>query len=370
MERSYLNTVIGFLAILIFGVFLILKPENPAYYDKKIQEIFTVNMPRPVKEFFASFSLNDRNVIRILENPEVKKDDKSKKLGFKDGTQAAVDKKKTAEEKRRQEYRRQQYLQKQAQEREFRIRVVRESERYRRELIKQELNKISQLENTLEQAFNYVSQKKSANNTNDSQKNESSDEEVLTADQWKSLMLSQPTRENAFKLVEALQKNEIDIASYIEISELLIKDNSEDKKKLGVWILTASNSVDSFKLASKLMPTVDTENQKILNDYLYSYSRPQSLSVLEQILRSSDAELKTLAADVISKGFESVRTDTQANQNSNRGIRNQASPGNTSISNFRRLVPTLQWLVSNPNSGLSQWAQGLLSQLQSSATPA
>jgi hypothetical protein len=371
MERSYLNTVIGFVAILLFGIFVMIKPESPADYDKKIQEIFTVNMPRPIKEFFASFSLDDRNVIRIVENPEDSNKKESKKLGFKTETQAAVDKKKTEVEKKRQEYRRQQYLQKQAQERAFRIRVVQESERYRRELLKQELDKISNLENSLEDAYNYAAQRRVFNNnTNNNQNNEATDKEVLTADQWKSLILSQPTRENAFKLVEAYQNNEIDMASYNEISELLINDNSEEKKKLGVWILTAATSLESFKLAVKLMPSLDTENQKILNDYVYSYSRPQTLPILEQILKSTDASLKTLAADVISKGFEQIRPNNQVVTNSNRGNRNNTSPDSSSISNFRRLVPTLQWLISNPTSGLSQWAQGLLSQLQSSTTPA
>lgn len=371
MERSYLNTVIGFVAIIMFGIFLMFKPENSADYDKKIQEIFTVNMPRPIKEFFASFSLEDRNVVRIVENPENLNKKITKKVSPINGTQAAVDKKKTEVEKKRQEYRRQQYLQKQAQERAFRLRVVQESEKYRRELIKQELDKISNLENSLSDAYNYAALRKSINsNTNNNQNNEVTEKDVLTADQWKSLMLSQPTRENALKLAEALQNNEIDIASYNEISELLIKDNSEEKKKLGVWILTAATSLESFKLAAKTMSTVSSENQKILNDYIYSYSRPQALPILEQILKSSETELKTLAADVISKGFELIKTNAQAAANSSRGGRSNVSSNSSSISNFKRLVPTLQWLVSNPNSGLSQWAQGLLSQLQSTATPA
>lgn len=371
MERSYLNTVIGFVAIFMFGVFLIIKPEGSVDYDKKIQEIFTVNMPRPIKEFFASFSLDDRNVVRIVENPEERNKKIVKKENPVNGTQAAVDKKKTEVEKRRQEYRRQQYLFKQAQEREFRVRVVQESERYRRELLKQELDKISNLKNSLDEAYNYAALRKSINNnTNNDQNNETDDKDILTADQWKSLMLSQPTRENALKLVEALQKNEIDIASYNEISELLIKDNSEDKKKLGILILTATTSLESFKLAAKMMSTVSTENQKALNDYIYSYSRPQTLPILEQILKSPDTELKTLAADVISKGFELIRTSAQASANSSRGNRNNPSSSSPTLNNFKRLVPTLQWLVSNPTSGLSQWAQGLLSQLQSSTTPA
>lgn len=373
MERSYLNTVIGFIAIIMFGAFLLLKPNNAADLDKKVQEIFTVNMPRPIKEFFASFSLDDRNVIRIVEDAADSKKTAAaaKKADAKNATQAAVDKKVTEAEKKRQETRRQQYLQKQAQERAFRLRVVQESEKYRRELLRKELENLSNLENSLEEAYNYGARKNSnQNNVNNRNADETEAKDVLTADQWKSLILSQPNRENALKLVEAFQNNEIDMASYNEISELLMKDNSEDKRKLGVWILTAASSLESFKLATQYMTKLNADSQKLLRDYVYGYARPQTLSILEQILRSGDAELKTLAADIISKGVEKLKTSGSAVANSNRGSRNDVGFTNATLNNYKRLVPTLQWLVTNPSSGLAQWAQGLLSQLQTSTTPA
>ena len=181
------------------------------------------------------------------------------------------------------------------------------------------------------------------------------------------MILSQPTRENAALFAEAFQKGEVDLASYNEVAELLMKDNAENKKTLGAWILTAATSLESFKLANQYKSRISAEGQTILSEYIYNYARPQALPVLEQVLRSVETELKTVAADVISKGVEKLKSANTAN---NQPVRINRGNSNQSLSNYRRLVPTLQWLVSNPSSGLTQWAQGMLSQLQTSITPA
>jgi|GEM_PF-2578152 len=369
MDRSFLNAVIGVIAIFVFGAFLMLKPSDPRQYNEKFQEIFTVNMPRPIKEFLSGFSMEDRVVTRLVIDSEKKLDPKKvvAPVNGKNGTQAAVDAKKTKAEKQRQDLRRRQYLQKQATERAFKMRIVQESERYRRELIKrnfeQSQNDMSELKTI------YAGNKKLNLAPEAFQPDAQEEKEVLTADQWKSLILSQPTRENVQRLVEAFQKNEIDLESYLQIAEVLIQDNSEEKKRIGIWALTATSSVQSFSLAVKLSSTQNADNQKILKDYLFSYNRPQALGSLEQALRSPDIQVRSLAAQIITEAIDKIKAGESLFSNASRSQRPEGSTV-SSLAVYRRLVPTLQWLVSNPNSGLLQWAQGLLSQLQSSTTPA
>ncbi|MFN9066984.1 MAG: hypothetical protein ACK5V3_07130, partial [Bdellovibrionales bacterium] len=196
------------------------------------------------------------------------------------------------------------------------------------------------------------------------------EKEKLTADQWKSLVLSQPSQENILRLVEALKKDEIDNVSFIEIATTLIRDNSEEKKKLGVMALTASLSVESFSAAVKLQGSLSGSLQKIVQDYLFSYNRIQGIAILDQALKSSDIEVRTAAADMISRAVTAIRSGQPLfSSSTGRGSRGEAS-SSTTLDSYRRLLPTLQWLMTNPNLGLTQWAQSLLSQLQSSSTPA
>jgi hypothetical protein len=369
MERSFINAVIGMVAIALFVSFLILKPKEQNT-ESFIDEVLTVNMPRPVKDFLLGFSLEGRKVIREIEdlNSSAKERKFKKIVETKNGTQAAVETKKTAAEKKRDEKRRREYLAKQSEVRNFRMRVVQESERYRKELVRRELEKLSRETQQLEQ---YVGEVRRQDKSPEKFEPEDQPEkEKLTADQWKSLILSQPTQENILRLIEALKKDEIDSSSYLEIASTLMRDNSEEKKKLGVMALTANLNLESFSIAVKIQGSLTGAPQKSVQDYLFSYNRIQGISVLDQALKSQDTEVRTVAADVISRAITAIRSGQPLfSTSTSRGSRGEAS-SSTTLETYRRLLPTLQWLVSNPNLGLTQWAQGLLSQLQSSSTPA
>jgi hypothetical protein len=369
MERSFINAMIGIVAIALFLSFLILKPQEQKAASF-VDEILTVNMPRPVKDFLLGFSLEGRKIIREIEdlnaNQKVKKATQTESA--KNGTKAAVETKKTAAEKKRDENRRREYLAKQAEIRNFRLRVVQESDRYRKELVRRELDKLNRESQLLEQSAGEF--RKQSNSPEKFEPEDQPEKEKLTADQWKSLVLSQPTQENILRLVNALKMDEIDNLSFIEIATTLIRDNSEEKKKLGVMALTSSLSVESFSSAVKLQSSLTGSLQKTIQDYLFSYNRLQGIVILDQALKSSDVEVRTAAADMISRAVTAIRSGQPLFSNSTgRGSRGEAS-SSTTLNSYRRLLPTLQWLVTNPNLGLTQWAQGLLSQLQSTSTPA
>lgn len=371
MDRSFINAVIGMVAVMLFGAFLILRPHAHPQNQNLIESILTVNMPRPVKEFFVGFSLEGRKLYRDIHDMTQTQKPKSKVTAKQDGvngTQANPETKKTATEKARDEQKRRAYLQKQAELRAFRMRVIQESDRYRRQMVRNELSKLTNESRQLEY---YLGQLKAANKGAENfEPEEQPEKEKLTADQWKSLVLSQPTQANILLLVEAQKNNEIDIDSFLQIAETLIRDNSEEKKKLGILALTSTLSAESFALAVKTQGTLGVELQKVLQDYLFSYNRPQGIMILDQVLKSTDVDVRNAAAQTITRAVEVIRSGQPLfSSASTRGSRGEAS-STTSLTNYRRLLPTLQWLATNPSSGLTQWAQGLLSQLQPGTTPA
>lgn len=363
MERTEFKWLAGALGtVMVVMLFLFSSAWRSPSSRNPLEDWLTVSMPRPIKEMILGFSLSGRNIKRELELvAQAKKTADNKNAKKNDsGTKAAVDKgsaKKTAQQKAQAEARRRQEL-------AFRARIIEESERYRRRLLQAQYNQAE------EQNYARAQQANTTKNANTNQTEKEKEEEKMDAAAWKSLVLAQPTVENVQKMIQAFQSGELEAQAYYEIVESLVKDNSEDKRKMGLWALTSSVHVKGFTLASHLVSEVDSTSQQKLNDYLYSYNNTRSLTVLDQVLRSSDAVATAAAASVISQAIDKLKAGQSVASQDVRAGRTQSQSQTLTLDSYQKLIPTLQWLITKTGSTLSQWAQNLLSQLRSNTSPA
>lgn len=370
-NTKWLVAGLGMTVILL--LFSVTKILGTGRNDNSLDDFLRVSMPRPIKELILGLSFQGRNVIREIEednngNPHVtKKAVVNKVTGAP--TQPLVDKgqaqkakaanlarlaKAQAYEKRRQA---------------FQARVIEQAERYRRSLNAQAIE--NSFRNTADEYANWSNTKMP--NTGKAQENPDKNKEksnTKTSAEWKSLILTQPTDANISLMIKAYADSGIDAETYLEISESLIKDNSQEKRKMGLRALTGVYRQEAFTLASHLVLETDTPSQKILNDYMYSYNRSQTLAILDQVLKSSDVVAATASAQAITKAIQSIKATTGNNQAaSGRGDR-ASHVQQLTLSSYQRFIPTLKIVVSKNLNNLSQWAQNLLSQLQSSTTTA
>ncbi len=371
MDRNEMKWMTGAVVIVAVALFFLMSNSMPSSgVSRSLEEILTVSMPRPIKDMILGFTLEGRNIKRelIVEAEKAAAVAQNKLQDPGPSTRGTVDRgrqaasRRAAMEKARQ-----------AQEKAFRARIIEESERYKRHLQMQE--RLYQAQRDLEhdlsngaQRPDRKSQQKTADNTN-----QRDDQEPKKRDPsaWKSLVLAQPTPTNVQEMIEAYVAGDLDAQTYYEIVESLMTDNSEEKRKMGMWALTSTYHSKAFVLASHAIPESEPETQKRLNDYLLSYNRMASLGYLDEVLKSNDSISALAAADVITQGIEKVKSNEPgAVAPTQRGFRSQ-NPGDTlSLSSYNRFIPTLQMLVTRPGSTLSQWAQNLLSQLRKNSTPA
>jgi hypothetical protein len=357
-----------------FAIILLLFSMTQGFYglrgNKNMDGILQVSMPRPVKDLILGFSLEGRNIVREIEAgivsvtglknvdkktaPNAAKIAADKAQKAKAAALAAARKRAQANEQRKKM---------------FEARVVEQAERYRQSLIAEQIEATRVIQaNQVEDIAPFKETKSTPPVTN------TTSTDKMTSAEWKSLILTQPTKENIQKMITAFANGDIDLETYIEISETLIKDNSQDKRKMGAWALTSIYNRQAFTAAAHMVVDTDTTTQTTLNTYLYSYNSINTLAILDQILRGSDTVAATAAAQNITKAIQALQAQTSSG--SSGGNSSGRNPGSAttvtqlSMSSFQRLIPTLKYLVQKNLNSLSQWAQSTLSQLQTATTTA
>lgn len=368
MERNEFKWIAGIAVVFILILFTFLQPLRTDKRGMNLDEWLTVSMPRPIKEMILGFSLEGRSVRRELEMvvsaqkltapAMVKKDSKA-------ATQAAVDKgaQKKKQERLAKAKQAEERFQKALQERAFRMRVVQEAERYRKSLY-------AQMQREAYRQVEEAGGGRIKNNIPASDVPDKKEEDHMTASAWRNLVFSQPSRDNIEKMVQAYHEGKIDEDAFYDIVAALIKDNSIEKQKMGVWALTSSASFQGFSMAAHMAATEsNAAEKKVLTDYMYNYNRVQTLGYLDQALRSADPVVSAAAAQAITQAVDKLKAGQQLSGQGRGSRTDQQQQSTLSLTTYKRFVPTLQWLVSSTNS-LSQWAQSLLSQLQSNTSPA
>jgi hypothetical protein len=355
--------------LIIVLMFSVVSQVKTTQDNSILEDILKISMPRPIKEMIIGFTLEGRNVVRevdgnALSNTLLGKAIKSKSPG---STKAMVDKVPKAKAAKAAAQAR--ALLNEKRRKAFQTRVIEQADRYRAELRAQQDAEAAN--DSMPNENEYVPRKQNKSSAQgDSSPNEK--KEVKTSAEWKSLILSQPTEANLGAMIKALPAGEIDLDTYLEISESLIKNNSQEKRRMGIWALTSTYRQEAFKLASHLVGEMEAANQKLLNDYMYSYNRNQTLGILDLVLKSNDTIAATAAAQSISKAIQNIQSTSATNQTTSRG--NVTRTGGTvkqlTINSYHRLIPTLKFVISKNLNSLSQWAQTLLSQLQTINTTA
>ncbi len=359
--------------LIIMLLFSFTQTLNTAHNSKSLDDFLKVSMPRPIKEFILGFTLEGRQVIREVEagmaiNTIISKVPKKSTGSL---TKALVDKgSKIKSYNNAIEAARKKSLINEQRRRQFQARVIEQAERYRQSLRIQTLS-----QNEYEQAENLWKNPKLQVETSPENQNKKEEVQKLTSAEWKSLILTQPNEANIQKLIKALTSGEIEQDTYLEISETLIKDNSQEKRRMGIWALTSVYNRYAFISSAHLVNETDATTQKTLNDYMYNYNRIQTLGILEEVLKSQDSVAAAAAAQSITKAIQNIKSASNTTQSSNE--RNSPRTGGIpqqvkqlTLTSYQRLIPTLKFVAENNLNNLSQWAQNLLSQLQTAATTA
>lgn len=186
--------------------------------------------------------------------------------------------------------------------------------------------------------------------------------DLLSASQWRALVLGQPTKENVLKLVSAFNNKEVDVTTLYQIMGDLMQSSNSESQNLGLLIAQSVPSLKSFSAVSENYEKFDAGTKQAADTYLMTYMQNSRLSILAMALQAEDSQVVARAAQVMVAGLEQVKKGGKnSRQESGRGIVS-SSTGNHSYSGF---VGILQELTKNADGSIAALAQNALAQIQS-----
>jgi hypothetical protein len=177
-------------------------------------------------------------------------------------------------------------------------------------------------------------------------------------DEWRALLLSQPTRKNMEDFISAWRAGEINAQGFYQVVNELILTKKRETQNIALMALQAVPHVQTFATIARNFNNFTPENQTLANNILLSYAQPSRLGALSDALELNDLVVVTRAAEVVTIALDRAKSGQGQNPRQARGQTTQVS-----LEPFAQFVPTFQqWrqsgdatLVNLANSFLSRW---------------
>ena len=192
---------------------------------------------------------------------------------------------------------------------------------------------------------------------------ETDDKEKLSVDQWRALVLAQPTPENIAKMVAAFNANELEADGFYSIVADLYKDRRSEVQKMGLMAAGAAYNAMAFAVTAQSYATLNADVQPEAQTYLNSYGASTRLPALAGALRSDSPEVVELAAQIVITAYQKA----SAGGSNTVGLDPRNSRGDItmlSTSNFSQFVPIFQDLANSNDAEIKNLANTALGQMQ------
>ncbi|MGZ3770759.1 MAG: hypothetical protein ACXVCP_06215 [Bdellovibrio sp.] len=343
-DRKLEIAITGFAAIMVMGLGYILKDPVRSVLAGTDTDI-VYEMPRPKRSFLAAlFDLGDREIERKYVNPfsKPKKKEDKKPTGTagiapaptKPVAQQKPVKKKTVDNKAKKK---------------VDVQVVGNdpTKKSDDDMFWNE-NGAAQQHYADADAGGAVHDQKDKKNT-------------LNANQWRALIMAQPTKENVAKLVEAYNQKEVDDQTFYTIVTDLLRNNKSEVQSYGLAALKSVYNEKSFAVTAKYYDQLSPELQPQAHNYLLSYGVSGRLPFLISALQSSDADVVEAAAQVVMDGHKKAKGGTNAI------VDPRASRGDVmlnTVSTYSKFIPVLQHLTQSQDANIASLATTVLNEIQ------
>ncbi|MGZ3773666.1 MAG: hypothetical protein ACXVCY_15170 [Pseudobdellovibrionaceae bacterium] len=336
--------IAGFSALVLLGMGYLLKAPVQAVLGGSDQDI-VYEMPRPKKSFFdALFDLGDRDIERKYVNPFAKKKAKEEKKAtgtVKIGTPAAP--KNVAQQK-------QDNKKTEPQKNKVDVKVVGEDT----------AKKLS--DDGFWNTSNKNAHQNQVSDTAVAQQDNKDGKNTLDGNQWRALLMAQPTKDNVDKMIAAYSNKEIDDQTFYSIVIDLFRSNKPEVQGYGLMAVESAYNVKSFSVTAQYYDQLAPEVQKKAHAYLLSYGVSGRLPILLGAIQSQDVVVVNAAAQVVMDGYKKAKggVSIAADPRASRG-----DVTVNTVSSYSKFVPVLQQLAHSHDASIANIATSVLNEIQS-----
>ncbi len=195
------------------------------------------------------------------------------------------------------------------------------------------------------------------------------DESKVSAAQWREILLSQPTAENANAFAAAFAKGDVEGAAFYSIANELLSSADLNRQQAGLQVLRNDSSANGFALLAKHYNSTSTPTDLKSSIYtvLSSYGSASKIAVLSRVLYSSDENTVLLAAQILDETIAAQASNVQVSGDRG-GIRQPGSSAPIAKAQWVQFLSPLQRLSASANASLAERAQDLLNRIQALTT--
>lgn len=336
-ENKFELGLVGFFVLAIVGLFQLFGSISSS--DQVVPNEISYEMPRPKADLAGDFDLDGREIERNFVNPFDKKKKEAQKEAAKKKAAAPAKKPAVAKAEEKKE--------ETVAGNDVDVNIVgRESER-------------GSSPETAGSGAQHVQIQNRA--TAGAAEAADANDDRLSPDQWRAMVLGAPTKENMAKLVAAYQEGKVDDGTFYGIIEDLMESQKPESQALALSGLRTVTTAKSFVLVAHKMNELSPQVKSAAQDYLMQYNHNQRLSVLAQVLQMNDVIAVTKASEIVLAGAQRARSG-QTVTTTPREARGEVQTA--SLDSYSRFIPIYQRWAQSGNSTLQALASSVLAQLQ------
>jgi hypothetical protein len=279
-DLKFVLSMSMFVGFMVFGLLKLMSGSMTNVSEEQIN--ISYDMPRPKSDLVGEFELGNREVDRQYINPFHKKE--AAAVTVKPGS--GMEQKKSAKAKPKEN------KTKTAQNKKTEVNVVDKAQDAIAELINNEVAQQVVINQNFRRAV-------SSNEVQNQEK-----DEVLSPQQWRALVLAQPTQKNMDKLVAAVEKKQIEEKEFQEIIHDLLKSQNKDQNTLAFYGINKVATASSFIFISQIRDSLHQDLKPKADQLLASYSNIPKRNELLKVLLAQDVVASLRAAQVVKSAIE------------------------------------------------------------------
>ncbi|MGE5087313.1 MAG: hypothetical protein ACM3MG_13500 [Bacillota bacterium] len=201
-----------------------------------------------------------------------------------------------------------------------------------------------------------------ANNTNNKADNSANPKDKkVTAEQWRSLVLGQPTQANVNKMVAAYMAGDMTDSEFYGIAKELMHNSNSETQALGLSAVSSFYTTSAFATVATSYSVFPTEVQTKADAYLLGYANTGRLGILASALKSSSTDVVSMATQIVLKGYQAAKSNVGSGTSG-------STPGSdvsvNAVSSYTRFVSIFQTLAQSSDSEIASLAISALNQIQ------
>lgn len=145
-------------------------------------------------------------------------------------------------------------------------------------------------------------------------KNNDTPQEILTAEEWKKILLNQVDAVQTTKFIQEHQSSLVTDGVYFEIAQLMLEDSRQPMREQGLIVLGSFPSLQSFLMLADLMSSepIGSDLRKKSESYLNTYTQLRHVHILGSVLATSTS---FTAIEIASNKIESAANTHLSSKN-------------------------------------------------------